>query len=125
MGEPSRGNFYTTETVFHLEVGKHYAVLGLGMFETVLLVLVCDETDKPNWLPVGLFEFADARLPDNWEFAVLDGIAASGGDASNRWIARFGYRELVHDETHSDALIERDPHALEIFARELRSESPG
>lgn len=125
LGEPSRGSFYTLETVFHLEVGKHYVILGLGIFETILLALVCDETQKPNWLPIGLFDLTDKELPAGWEFGVLDGIAASGGDASNRWVARWGYPELVRDDRHSDALIERDPDALAIFARELRDRSSG
>lgn len=86
---------------------------------------MCDETEKPNWLPIGLFDFADTALPASWEFAVLDGTAASGGEASNRWVARWGYPELVRDDRHSDALIERDPGALAIFARELRDQSSG
>jgi hypothetical protein len=94
-------------------------VLGLGIFETELSVLVCDETDKPNWLPIGLFELEISQTPIDWEFALYDGVAASGGDASNRWVARWGYHELVRDDTHSDALIEREPHALELFYREL------
>jgi hypothetical protein len=74
---------YTAQTVFSVEVGTNYGVLGLGLFETVLLALICDETGKPNWLPIGLFEFEHQRLPDDWEFAVLDGVAASGSDSSN------------------------------------------
>jgi hypothetical protein len=125
LGEPSRGSFYTVDTLFHLELGREYVVLGLGIFETLLLALVCDETRKPNWLPIGLFELDVTVLPAHWEFAVLDGAAASGGDASNRWVARWGYPELVRDDRHSDALIERDPHALEIFVRELHDRSSG
>lgn len=119
LGEPSRGAFYGVDTVFQLELEKLYPVVGLGIFETVLLALVCDETGKPNWLPIGLFEFERTSLPDDWEFALLDGAAASGGEASNRWVARWGYAELVHNDRHSDALIERDPAALETFYREL------
>ena len=99
-------------------------MLGLGIFETVLLALVCDETGKPNWLPIGLFEFERTTLPTDWEFALLDGAAASGGDASDRWVVRWGYAELVRNDRHSDALIERDPAALEIFFRELEKRVP-
>lgn len=119
LGPPERCHFFTAETVFNVEVGKEYLVLGLGIFETVLLALVCDETAKPNWLPIGLFEFDSRALPSDWEFVLLDGRAASGGDATNRWIAKWGYAELVRDERHSDALIERDPQALGISSREL------
>lgn len=124
LGEPIRGAFYSHTTVFQLEVGKRYAVMGLGIFETVLLALVCDESGDPNWLPIGLFEFDDPSLPDSWEFALLDGTAASGGEASDRWVARWGYHELVRDESHSDALIERELGALEIFHRELEKVGP-
>lgn len=119
LGEPCRGNWHTAKTVFHLEIGRSYIILGMGLFETVLSALVVDETGKPNWLPIGLFDFQDTRLPSDWEFVLVDGLAASGGDASNRWVARWGYSELVHNARHSDELIERDPVALEIVAGEL------
>jgi len=123
LAQPARGAFYGDQTAFHLEVGKGYLVLGLGVFETVLLALVCDETGKPNWLPIGLFDFGPTALPDEWEFVLLDGAAASGGDATNRWVARWGYAELVRNDRHSDGLIERDPAALEFFFRELERRS--
>lgn len=119
LGAPVRGDFYTADTVFHLRVGADYLVLGMGLFETVLLVLVCDDTGLPNWLPIGLFEFGVATMPAEWEFAVLDGRAASGGEGSNPWAARWGYSELVQDSGHSDGLINRDPAALDVFSREL------
>ncbi len=126
LGPPSRGHFYSTETVFHVQVGSEYQMLGMGIWETTLLALVCDDTGKPNWHPIGLFEFEPQRLPADWEFALYDGEAASGGDVQSRWVARWGYSKLVRDPSHSDGLIERDPSALEIFYRELakRSEAP-
>jgi hypothetical protein len=94
-------------------------VLGIGIFETILVALVVDDNGQPRWLPAGLFEFEPQGLPTDWEFALLDGVAASGGDASNRWVAKWGYPDLVRDESHSDALIEGDPAALEVFFREF------
>jgi hypothetical protein len=119
LGQPQRGHFYSEKTVFDLQVGSDYAVLGLGIFETALLALVVDDTLQPSWLPAGLFEFEPQRLPTDWEFVLLDGVAASGGEASNRWAAKWGYPQLVRDESHSDALIERDSAALEVFFREF------
>jgi hypothetical protein len=119
LGEPERGAFYSNTTVFNLDLGKLYPILGLGVFETVMLALVCDESERPNWLPVGVFEIDSTILPTDWEFAVLDAAGASGGDVSNRWVARWGYSELVHDERHLEELIQREPAALEIFSREL------
>jgi hypothetical protein len=60
---------------------------------------------------------ASSSIPSDWHFVLLDGIAASGGDASNRWVAKWGYRQLVSDPSHSDALLERDSNALAIFDR--------
>jgi hypothetical protein len=79
----------------------------------------CDETGRPRWQPIGLFEIDHQRLPEDWEFVLLDGIAASGGDALNRRVAMWGYRELVRDLEHSDRLIERDPAAFGVFFGEL------
>ncbi len=119
LGTPERGHYYTVETVFHVEIGSEYVVMGMSLWETVLTVLVCDETGRPRWHPIGLFEFEQTTLPGDWEFGILDGIAASGGDASNRRVAMWGYRELVRDLQHSDRLIERDPEALGVFFDEL------
>ena len=52
--------------------------LRLWPFETVLLALVCDDTEEPNWLPIGVFEFQSEALPADWEFVLLDPLAASG-----------------------------------------------
>lgn len=116
---PARRALDSVESEFQLELGKDYLVLGLGIFDTVLSALVRDETGLPAWLPIGLFEFEVSTMPADWEFALLDGNAASGGDSLNRWVARWGYPELVRDDRHSDGLVERDVEALKIFYREL------
>jgi hypothetical protein len=64
---------------------------------------------------------SSATLPEDWEFVILDRLAASGGEASNRWVAVWGYRELVRNRAHSDRLIERDPEALSIFDYEVNA----
>jgi hypothetical protein len=96
-------------------------VLGICIWETILIVLICDETGMPRWHPIGLFEVDHQKLPDAWEFRLIDGIAASGGDALNRRVAVWGYRELVRDLQYIDKLIDHDPAALEVFFRELRT----
>src|SRR5690348_16548183 len=93
--------------------------MGMSLWETILTVLVLDETGRPRWHPIGLFEFEHRQLPEDWEFMLLDGVAASGGDALDRYVAMWGYRELVRDPGHSDRLIERDPAALRVFFSEL------
>jgi hypothetical protein len=117
---PGRGRMAVSpEVVFELEIGRNYIIMGMGIFESDLSVLVCDETGKPNWLPIGLFEIPAGELPSGWEFCLCDPKAASGGESLNRWVAKWGYRELVRNPDHSDGLIERDPEALKIFFEEL------
>ena len=113
---PSR-YFHTDRTRFHVSLGSLYLVLGMGIWETVLMVLVRNDSGLPSWLPIGLFEMVNFAFPGDWEFALVDGIAASGGDATNRWVAMWGYPELVRDRGHSDALLTRDPTALRTFDR--------
>jgi hypothetical protein len=125
LGVSSSRYFHTDRTDFHVEVGTVYLVFGVGIWETVLLVLVRDDTGEPSWLPAGLFDISPSRVPDDWEFVVIDGIAASGADASNRWVAMWGYSELVRDREHSDGLIKRDPEALRVFEDEARRSVDG
>lgn len=123
LGEPQRGDFYGVETVFDVTVGAKYLVVGMGLFETILLILIRSDSGLPDWLPIGLFRIIDPAVPDHWEFAVLDGRACSGGDTSNRWTAKWGYSQLVRDPEHSDALIQRDGRALKLFTEEAARRS--
>jgi len=91
----------------------------MSIWETSLDVLVCDDTGKPNWWPIGLFEFDHQTVPCDWEFGLLDGEAASGGDSLNKAVAYWGYKEMVRNPTHHDDLIERKPEALRVFFDEL------
>lgn len=121
LGRPDRSRFYSDDTEFDLCVGVSYPVLGIGIFETVVLALVHDETEKPNWLPIGLFEFKQVTIPGDWLFSIEDGLAASGGNADNRWTAKCGYARLVNDSSHSDGLVERDEGHLRHYYAELLS----
>ena len=112
---------YTNQSEFPLEVGKDYIILGLGLFKTVLDVLVWDESDRPNWTPVGLFDIQRQTMPSHWQFAVLDSQAASGGPAGYGWLARWGYPRLVDGDSHSDGLMERDVDEMQFCFRELVS----
>lgn len=125
LGRPERGAFYGTRTHFDLTVGSRYPVLGMGLFETILIVLIRSDSGHPDWLPIGLFRVVDPTIPSDWEFALLDGPACSGGDTSNRWLAKWGYSRLVRDPTHSDALIERDGDALNVFEEEVARRAAG
>lgn len=119
LGTPERRRSFTDETVFHVTLGSEYRVFAMSIWETELNVLVRDDTGKPNWWPIGLFEFEDQTVPCDWEFALLDGPAASGGYSLNRAVARWGYREMIRNPKHHDDLIERKPEALQIFFEEF------
>lgn len=110
--------FYTEASVFHLQIGQEYPAFGLGIRDSVLLALILDDTGKPNWLPVGLFEFNEEPIPLGWKFSVRDGMAASSGKKIDGWVAMWGYPTLVEEPSHSDRLVERDPKALAIFFQE-------
>ncbi len=120
---PTRGFFYTPDSDFHLTVGKDYPVLGVGIWDAFLVVLVSSDTGTPTWLPVAAFELQAAVLPKHWEFTVVDRQGASGGDVANRWVVVWGYPELVRSAQHRDDLLEHEPAALEAFSRELELRS--
>lgn len=119
LGPPTKGGFYTSKSVFHLKIGVEYEIFGLGLFSATLSALVCDETGKPNWRPLSLFEVDPQAFPPWWEFAVRDPAVAEGDETSDRWVALWGYPELVRNASHSDGLLERDRDALDIFFREV------
>lgn len=119
LGLPARGLYYTSGTEFHVVLDRQYVVMAMGVFKGTLVVLLEDETKRPNWLPVGLFEFAEARIPGTWMFRLIDPRAASSALASEGWVALWGYPELVLNPQHLDDLIEREPAAMMLFVREL------
>jgi hypothetical protein len=120
LGTEVNRYFHSDDTQFGVIINTDYVVLGIGIWETVLLALIADDSGLPSWLPVALFDFEEVVWPQEWQFALLDPLAASGGNATNKWVARWGYSELVREPGHSDALIERNKEALSIFDRELR-----
>ncbi|NNN21003.1 MAG: hypothetical protein HKL80_03260 [Acidimicrobiales bacterium] len=124
LGPATAREFHSDRTKFGTTIGAWYQIFGMGIWETVFVVLVRDDYGKPSWLPIGLFDFEISKLPSDWEFRLIDGIAASGGDASNRWVAVWGYSELVRNPSHSDALLEREPEALRIFDQQLQGTPP-
>ena len=78
LDPPSRGGYYTNKTEFALVVGKSYLIYAMGLWRGGLEVLVRDETALPNWYGAVLFEIPAQRVPDDWEFVLIDGPHASG-----------------------------------------------
>ena len=119
LGEPQGHHFYSLRTRFNVTVGGKYVIAGMGVYDSVLVALVSDDTGKPNWLPIALFDVNISVFPPGWKFRSF----GSQVGASSKWQARWGYSALVEDPRHVDQLIERSPEALTIFCREVDSGS--
>jgi hypothetical protein len=118
LADHQRGRFIAFDEAFDLTVDRTYIVLGMGIWETVLQLLVKDDRSLPAWCPAALFDISDQSMPPGWRFVLRDGAQCSGADLWTRWVAHWGYEQLVSDERHSDALLERDAQALAVFETE-------
>ncbi len=120
LPDEQRGRMVDVDETYPLTVGSEYVVVGMGLWENVLFVLVRDDWGKPCFARAGLFELGSDDVPDGWRFALCPGIRASGREL---WVqpcgAVWGYDELVDDPAHLSALEERDPDALAIFERRM------
>lgn len=119
LPDEQRGRMVDVDETYPLTVGSEYVVVGMGLWENVLSVLVRDDWGNPCFARAALFELGSQEVPVGWRFALGPGIWASGRDL---WVqpcgAVWGYDELVDDPGHAGALEERDPDALAIFERE-------
>ncbi|MCF2530796.1 hypothetical protein [Yinghuangia soli] len=98
------------EARFNITLGREYYVHAMALWASGLGVLVIDDTGKPNWKPLGIFEVVDPRLPANWGFAELDPTAYVR--------ALWGYPTLVRDIGHHDQLINRSRSAFAVMKQE-------
>ena len=115
LADHQRGRFSDLDEEFPVTSGRTYEVVGVGVWETTLEVLIRDDDGQPSWCPAGLFDISDQPMPDGWRFALRDGVSLSGRDLWTQWVVVCGYSTLVTDPTHSDRLMERDPAALRTF----------
>lgn len=112
-----RGGANLETAVFDLNVGREYVVHGQALFGTRLMYLIDpSENCRPNWYPTELFEVSDGAVPGGWMFMVFENEYFD--DLGAIW----GYEELVTDPHHFNSLVERDPNALAIFARQKFAE---
>jgi len=111
LGLPPAGAVYTEATVFHLQRGSCYLIWGLTVHEGSLDALVWDNTGRPNWLPIGLFDIPEQPIPTHWEFRIVRtaSLQAQG------YRAILGYPQLVRDLGHLDGLADRVPKDLDDF----------
>lgn len=68
------GESFVLEQDFGITLGKEYLVLGLTFFREPSflgvgpVLLIEDDDDHPAYVPLCLFEVADARVSAHWEF---------------------------------------------------------
>jgi hypothetical protein len=109
--ERVNGNLLTAK--FDIMIGKHYIVFGQVLFARKLMYLVDpDEMTRPNWYPAELFDVVDGTIPNSWQFSYY--AYGYSEDLGAIW----GYDNLVSDPNHFNALSEREPEALLVFARQ-------
>ncbi|MBU1356983.1 MAG: hypothetical protein KJ620_10500 [Candidatus Edwardsbacteria bacterium] len=99
------------EAVYDLSIGKEYDVFGMDLADGIVCLLVCDDYSLPNWYSTACFDILDDKIPDWWyyrDFFTEPDILVK---------ASWGYKELIKDNEHHDALLEREPDALAIFKR--------
>ncbi len=103
----------SAQSLATLTIGREYTVVAMELLESRIKLLVSDDYDQPMWYPVELFEIKDFRLPPEWCFAV--------NPCPNQPMVKalWGYELLILDPHHNEALIERDPSALNIFKNEM------
>jgi len=123
ISDNQRGRFQDIEGQHMLTIGQQYIAVGMGIWETVLYFLVQDDSGMPDFAPAAMFNCDTQAIPERWQFSLCDGISASGRDLWTRWVAKWGYEILVTNSGHSDALMEREPGALAVFAREMQARS--
>jgi hypothetical protein len=116
LGEPRVGIHYGDDHVFDVVVSRVYDVFAMSLFQDGLHVLVRQESGWPHWLPMGLFEVADPRIPDHWEFVLFpDARLTAFGRPGLQ--AVWGYHEITIP-SHLRDLNELNPEALAVLDRE-------
>jgi hypothetical protein len=104
----------TPQSKFNVTVGREYVVRAMALWTYGMGVLMVDDTGRPHWNLLDVFEVVDPRLPAGWEFTRRDGDPV---------IALWGYPTLIRDPSHHDDLIDRKTSALEAFRRETEGRS--
>lgn len=106
--------FLRKDHEYSLTVGQEYIVMGIANYrDRQGLCYLVDNGWLPDWVPYGLFEISDKAFPPNWHIDVIDRNKYPYGDVS--FVA--GFYELCTDENYYDALMEREPEALEIYSK--------
>jgi hypothetical protein len=103
----------TVDSIFNVSIGREYAVYAIAVYGGSTLLLLSNDSDLPDWYPVGLFSISDARVPQDWYSASYLG--------SGEYLQfLLGYERIVFDESHYDGLLERIPADLAAFRMEKK-----
>ena len=120
LADHQRSRVAAFETAYPLTAGKQYAVVGMSIIETVFYFLVRDDRGHARFAPAGMFDLVESPLPACWQFALGSGVRASGrAQWTDPVVATWGYPELVEDPNHFRALVDEEPDAVAIFARQV------
>jgi hypothetical protein len=95
---------------YSIEIGREYAVYCMSMWKGSLDYLL--EDDGPYWYPADLFEVVDPLMPPLWYFTFrVRNVEYEFMQAI------WGYKEMIIDTGHHDALTLHESDALDIFAK--------
>lgn len=59
---------YTSESVFDVSIGSSYTTYAMCVWNGILMYLICDEYNLPNWYPAAIFEIEENTLSPDWKF---------------------------------------------------------
>jgi hypothetical protein len=103
---------YSEGTEFYIEIGREYEIYGITIWGGVISYLVVDKHRQTSFYPADLFELIDSEVPKSWVFRYI-------GLGMFKVNAVFGYKRLVYDQDHYDALVQHDEGAMSYFFREV------
>lgn len=89
---------------FNVSAGREYYVYAMSLRSYGLGFLVVDDTGRPGWMPMELFEVVDGRIPSHWEFAPVE--------RPSPVLALWGYPTVIRDASRCGGTPGRNWSAL-------------
>jgi hypothetical protein len=105
---------YSEQAAFQVTPGTEYVVYAMALLGLHLVLLLCDDTGRPNWYPASHFKIANSHLSPTWTYDLYRRDARG-------LRAIWGYPEMVKNKSHNDRLIAGASDALRVFAEEVAS----
>lgn len=105
LGPPDHGHGYSLRSQFPVTLGREYEVFAMNLYDHQLRYLIFNDAMHPDWLPTGLFEVLDGKLPSDWQFRDTresEGLPPGKWGLGGLW----GYPELVRRVDHYEGLLE-------------------